>query len=167
MARTLLAMVLVVVLVAIGAAVLIGGGFAAWLVSRARKSRARLAGELARDPAVRGPEPAVYRGSTGGYSQVLGNGRIALTEQRLLFQKAVGSLVVVPRRSITGVSTAKVFNRGVVGARTHLVVHTATGDVGFFVTDLDGWVAALSPAGTPPTQPKTTQPTTEPETDPG
>jgi hypothetical protein len=135
----------VVVLVAVGAALLLAGGLTGFLVSRARRARARLAGELARDPAVRGPEPAVYRGSTGGYSQVLGNGQIALTEQRLLFQKVIGGLVIVPRRSITAVSTAKTFNRGVVGGRTHLVVHTRTGDVGFFVTDLDGWVAALAP----------------------
>jgi len=139
-------MVLVVVLIAVGAALLLGGGLAAFLVSRARRARARLAGELAREPAVRGPEPGIYRGSTGGYSQVMGNGQIALTEQRLLFQKVVGGLVVVPRRTITGVSTAKSFNRSVVGGRTHLVVHTSSGDVAFFVTDLDGWVATLAPA---------------------
>ena len=48
-------MVLVVVLIAVGAALLLGGGLAAFLVSRARRARARLAGELAREPAVRGP----------------------------------------------------------------------------------------------------------------
>jgi hypothetical protein len=140
-------MSLAAVLVVVGAAVVvIVAGLAAWLVSRARRAWARLTGELARDPAVRGPEPAVYRGCTGGYSQVRGNGRIALTGQRLLFQKVVGGLVVIPRRTITGVSTAKVFSGGVVGGRTHLVVHTHTGDVGFFVPDLEAWVAELTPA---------------------
>lgn len=138
-------MVLVVVLIAVGAALLIAAGLTGFLVARARRARARLATELAHDPAVRGPEPAVYRGCTGGYSQVLGNGQIALTDQRLLFSKLVGGLVVVPRRTITAVSTAKTFNHGVVAGRTHLVVHTRTGDVGFFVTDLDAWVDALAP----------------------
>ncbi len=139
-------MSLAVVLVVVGAAVVLAAaGLTAWLVSRARRARARLAGELAHDPAVRGPEAAIYRGCTGGYSQVRGNGQLALTEQRLLFQKVVGGLVVVPRRTISGTSTAKVFAGGVVGGRTHLIVHTRTGDVGFFVTDLDAWVAALAP----------------------
>ena len=52
----------------------------------------------------------------------------------------------MPRRTITGVSTAKSFNRSVVGGRTHLVVHTSSGDVAFFVTDLDGWVTTLASA---------------------
>ena len=140
-------MSLAVVLVVVGAAVvLVAAGLTYWLVARARRARARLAGELSHDPAVRGPEPAIYRGCTGGYSQVRGNGQIALTDQRLLFQKVVGGLVVIPRRTITGVSTAKVFCGGVVGGRTHLVVHTRTGDVGFFVTDLDAWMAELTPS---------------------
>jgi len=139
-------MSLVVFFVVLGAAlVLAAAGLTLWLVARTRRSRARLAGELARDPAVRGPEPAIYRGCTGGYSQVMGNGQIALTEQRLLFQKVVGGLVVVPRRTITGVSTAKTFNHSVVGGRTHVVVHTHSGDVAFFVTDMDAWIAALAP----------------------
>ena len=139
-------MSLVVFFVVLGAAlVLAAAGVTAWLVSRARRARARLAGELAREPAVRGPEPAIYRGCTGGYSQVMGNGQIALTEERLLFQKIVGGLVVVPRRTISGVSSAKTFNRSVVGGKTHLVVHTHSGDVAFFVTDLDAWTAVLAP----------------------
>ena len=118
-----------------------------WLRHRFRRARAQLAALLADDPALRGPESAIYRGSTGGYSQVLGNGQLALTAHRLLFQKGLGSLVEVHLADVTGVRTAKTFNRGVVGGRTHLIVVTHKGEVGYFVTDLDAWVAAIEAAG--------------------
>jgi hypothetical protein len=117
-----------------------------WLRARSRAAHAQLAGELAVDPPVRGPESAVYRGSTGAYPKVAGNGQLALTASRLLFRKLVGRGVDVPLASITAVSTAKKFNGSVRGGYTHLVVHTRTGDLGYYVTDLDGWVAAIERA---------------------
>jgi hypothetical protein len=141
MAGVLLAILLPLGLVLIGLAVLF-----VWLRGRVRRAHAEMAAELAREPALRGPEPAIYRGSTGAYSHVNGNGVIALTPQRLIFRKVVGAGVEVPTAAITGITTAKTFNRSVVGGRTHLVVHTATGDVAFFVQDLSAWTAALDAA---------------------
>jgi hypothetical protein len=99
-----------------------------------RKSR-RAKDEMAAEPALRGPESGVYRGSTGSYSHVSGNGQIALTADRLIFRKLLGKHVDVPLTAITSVSTAKTFNGAVRGGRTHLVVHTRTGDLGYYVTD--------------------------------
>jgi hypothetical protein len=125
---------------------LIATGLIVWLRGRIRAARARLAAELAAEPAVRGPESGIYRGSTGGYSNVFGNGQIALTARRLLFQKTVGSLVAVDLANVTGVRTDKVFNRSVVGGRVHVIVQTHTGDVGYFVNDTDAWKQAIERA---------------------
>jgi hypothetical protein len=117
-----------------------------WLRGKSRTARAQLAEELAAEPALRGPESAVYRGSTGGYSNVSGNGQFALTRNRLIFRKIVGKGVDIPLRSVSGVSKAKVFNKSVRGGSEHLVVHTHTGDVGYLVVDTDAWVAAIEAA---------------------
>jgi hypothetical protein len=141
MAGLLLAILLPLGLVLIGLTILF-----VWLRGRVRRSRAAMAEELRDETVVRGPEPAIYRGSTGAYSHVMGNGVIALTAGRLIFRKVVGAGVDVPVAAITGVTTSKSFNRAVVGGRTHLVVHTATGDVAFFVQDLDAWTTAVAGA---------------------
>jgi hypothetical protein len=117
-----------------------------WLRRRMRAAAANLAAVLADEPALRGPEGANYQGCTGGYSQVMGSGQIALTARRLLFQKAVGGLVEVPLAEVTATGEAKVFNRGVVGGRMHLVVHTHRGDVGYLVSDTSAWRQAIEQA---------------------
>lgn len=137
---------MVVIVGPVVAAGIIATGLIVWLRGRVRASRARLAAELAAEPTLRGPESGIYRGSTGGYSNVFGNGQIALTTRRLLFQKTVGSLVAVDLSAITGVRTDKVFNRSVVGGRVHLIVQTRTGDVGYFVNDTEAWKRATSAA---------------------
>ena len=94
---------------------------------------------------VRG-EKGVYRGATApGYPAVRNNGRIALTRRRLVFVTSPASRSPFRSEQITGVGQAKVFRAGRRGW-THLVVHTATGDIGFFVPDLDAWLAALGQA---------------------
>ena len=117
-----------------------------WLQRKSRRTRAELAAELATEPTLRGPENGVYRGSTGGYSNVSGNGQIALTAQRLIFRKLVGKGVDVPLATITSVTKAKVFNKSVRGGSQHLVVHTDRGDLGYLVPDTDAWVAAIEDA---------------------
>ena len=119
---------------------------ALWLRAKFRAAAARLAVVLRDEPAVRGPERGIYRGSTGGYSHVFGNGRIALTAHRLLFQKGIGGLVEVRLADVVGVRISKTFNRSVVGNRTHLVVQTRIGDVGYFVDDTEAWRDAIERA---------------------
>jgi hypothetical protein len=63
-----------------------------------------------------------------------------------VFVTLTGITITIPLEQITGVGQAKVFKGGVAGGWTHLVVHTATGDIGFFVPDLDAWLAALGQA---------------------
>jgi hypothetical protein len=85
-----------------------------------------------------GPEQAVYRGGTGGYSRVKGNGTIILTDRRLLFRKLAGGGVEVARPRIAGVSRSRR------GGNMHLVVTTTDpGEVAFVVKDLDAWERAL------------------------
>lgn len=91
-----------------------------------------------------GPESAVYRGGSGSYSKVKGNGTIVLTDRRLLFHKLTGGVVEVARSAIVGVKRSKGFQGSRVGGQTHLVVATAEpAEVGFFVQNLDAWERAL------------------------
>jgi hypothetical protein len=135
-----------VVLLVVSIVAVVGGAvlvLVLWLYRKSGAVRARLADELATEPAVLGPEPGVYRGSTGAYPHSFGNGHIVLTARRLMFRRLVGAGVDVDLAHITDVTTQKVFNRSVVGTRVHLVVHTPTGDVGYFVKDNDAWIAAI------------------------
>jgi hypothetical protein len=135
---------LVVLLASIfGALALSGLVFGLWLHRKVVAGRAELAAELATEPAVRGPESGIYRGSTGSYSKVMGNGTIVLTARRVIFRKATGGRVDVALSDVTKVELQKVFNRGVVGNRVHLVLHTHQGAVGYFVGDPEGWVKSV------------------------
>lgn len=90
-------------------------------------------------------EGCVYRGGTGGFSAVKGNGSIALTSQRLVIRKGTGGVVEVPTSRIRGAHEAKVFNGSVVGGRVHVVVEIAepSAEVAVFVDGNDRWLAAL------------------------
>lgn len=91
------------------------------------------------------PESAVYRGSSGPYGAVKGNGTIILTDRRLLFRKITGGVVDVPLATITGTHESKSFRGSRVGGATHLVVEiNAAGEVAFFVKDRKVWAAALA-----------------------
>jgi hypothetical protein len=116
------------------------------LRSRSRRVAAELSQELATEPALRGPEKGLYRGGSSGYSKVKGNGMIALTQRRLVFRMLIGSDLDIPLEEITGLREAKAFQGGVVGGHVHLVVQTATGEVGFFVDDNAAWIAAITSA---------------------
>ncbi len=91
---------------------------------------------------VAGPEKAIYRGSTT-YGSVKGNGRIVLTDQRLLFRKITGGIIDVPTSKVVGSRQSKSFRRSRVGGQTHFVVITDHPDeLGFFVRDRDLWERA-------------------------
>lgn len=117
-----------------------------FLRGRSRRVTATMAAVLAAEPALRGPEKALYRGGTGSYPKVNGNGTIALTERRLLFRILVGTGLDIPVAEITGVREATSFRRSVAGGRVHLIVQTGAGEVGFFVADNAAWIVALTSA---------------------
>jgi hypothetical protein len=117
-----------------------------WLTRKSAASHARLDAELLTEPAIRGPERGTYQGSTGAYPKVRGTGRIALTADRLIFRKLTGPGIDVALKDVTGVHTSKRFNGAVVGGSMHLVVETRRGEVGYLVTDTDGWLAAVKAA---------------------
>ena len=118
-----------------------------WFRRRSRRVAAELATELQSETVVRPPEKANYRGATApGYPVVKGNGLIALTQRRLLFRTLTGKAIDIPVDAITGVREATVFKGSVVGGRTHLIVETAAGEIGFYVPDNAAWTAALSAA---------------------
>jgi hypothetical protein len=117
-----------------------------WARRRSQRIEAELAAELAGEPPLIGPEKAMYRGGSGPYPKVKGNGVIVLTDRRLILRMVVGKDVEVPRDEITGARETKRFRGAVVGGYTHLVVATASGELGFFVADSAAWLAALDRA---------------------
>jgi hypothetical protein len=93
---------------------------------------------------VADPEPANYRGGTGGHSSVKGNGTLVLTDRRLVFRKLTGEVVEVDRAAITGTREAATFLGSHSGGQTCLIVETSEpAELGFFVTDLAAWHARL------------------------
>lgn len=115
----------------------------ALLGGRADAARRDLAEAIGDEQVLLGPASASYRGSTGGYPRVKGNGTLALTPTRLLCRMVVGGPVDVDLGAVTGVSTAKTFGGSFVGGQTHLVVHTAAGDLAWYVPDHERWRAAI------------------------
>jgi hypothetical protein len=86
------------------------------------------------------PESAVYRGASAHYGAVKGNGKLLLTDRRLVFRKLTGGTVEVDVARITGTRTSPSFLGSRVGGQTHLIVETTDpAEVGFFVTDLTAW----------------------------
>lgn len=113
---------------------------------RADAARRDLAEAIGDERVLLGPAPASYRGSTGGHPRVKGNGTLALTPTRLLCRMVVGGPVDVDLAAVTGVSTARSFGGSFVGGQMHLVVHTAAGDLAWYVADLEQWRAAIEAA---------------------
>lgn len=93
------------------------------------------------------PEGALYRGGTGTYSRVKGNGVIALTDRRLIFKKLVGGDIEIPLGSVEKVSESKWFLRSYRSGRLHLILHLRDGsEVGFIIKNHDAWMRALESA---------------------
>lgn len=113
---------------------------------RAERARSELAAAIGDEQVLLGPEPANYRGSTGGFPRTKGNGTLALTPTRLLSRMVIGKPVDVDLATVTRVSTATTFAGSRVGGQTHLVLHTEGGDVAWFVQDLDAWRRAVEAA---------------------
>lgn len=111
-----------------------------------RRIRAELPAMLAGEPALAGPENALYRSGSGPYPKVKGNGVLVLTEQRLVFRILIGRSIDIPLGEITGVREAKTFQGNWSGGRQHLIVQTGAGEVGFFVEDNAAWIAAITGA---------------------
>jgi hypothetical protein len=118
-----------------------------WARRRSRRIEAELAAELAGESPLIGPEKAMYRGGSGSYPKVKGNGVIVLTPRRLIFRMVLGTGVEIPCDEITGARETKRFRGAVTGGYTHLVVRTTTGELGFFVADVAAWRAALERVG--------------------
>jgi hypothetical protein len=116
----------------------------AWARRRTRRVEAELVAELGDDTPLIGPQKAVYRGGSGPYPKVKGNGLIVLTQRRLIFRILLGTNVEIPCVEITGVREGKHFRGAVVGGQMHLIVGTHSGEVGFFVPDPAAWLAALA-----------------------
>jgi hypothetical protein len=90
-------------------------------------------------------EACVYRGGSGPYSAVNGNGSMALTSQRLVIRKGTGGVIEVPTSQIKGAHEAKVFLGGVVGNRVHVVVEIEShAEIGLFVDANPRWLAVLN-----------------------
>jgi hypothetical protein len=116
----------------------------AWFRRRLHRLIGSLSAELATtgERVLRGPEHGVYRGGTAGYSQVRGNGVVALTDRRLLCQKLVGGRIEVPIAAIAGTREATWFLRSAVTTQTHLILQLRDGsEVAFFVSDHPAWLA--------------------------
>jgi len=120
--------------------------FLGWCRHRLRSLMRSLSAELAisGERVQRGPDSAVYRGGTAGYSRVKGNGLLVLTDRRLLCRKLFGGRIEVPVAAIAGIREATWFLRSATAGHPHLIVQLYDGsEVGFFVSDHPGWLAAL------------------------
>jgi hypothetical protein len=114
-----------------------------------RRSAARDVAEaedIAADPQRYGPAPASYRACTAGYSQVCGNGQLMITADRLRFRRVGGKYVDVPLADITGLDEAVRWRGEWRDGRTHLIVKTTNGDLGYFVDDIPSWRDAITAA---------------------
>jgi hypothetical protein len=125
--------------------ILILGPITVLVVRRRRTVRAELAALLATEPALRGPEGALYRGGTGPYPKVKGNGALVLTRRRLWFRILIGTSLDIPIEEITGTREAKRFHGAATG-RLLVIVQTAQGEAGFLVDDNAAWIAAIEQA---------------------
>jgi len=97
-----------------------------------------------RERKVIGPESAHFSGSKREYGKVKGLGILALTEQRLLFNKIGGSLFAIGVDSIKSVENQKVFNGAYKGGKLHLVITLKDDNqVGFIVKDNAKWLKKL------------------------
>jgi hypothetical protein len=133
----------------LGIQAVIWTAFAIWARGRRTKLEASLNEEVlvAGETVRRGPEGALYRGATRGYSQVNGNGVILLTDRHLRFRKLTGGRVEVPLDRVVGVRAAKTFRRAYRSGRPHLILQLRDGaEVGFIVRDTPSWLSALREA---------------------
>jgi hypothetical protein len=111
----------------------------AWVTTFEEETR--LTGERV----IKAPESAIYCGGTKPHSAVKGNGRIALTNRRLVFRKLTGPIEEVLVASITGTRRADWFRGERRGGRTHFVIETMdAGEVGFFVRDIEAWEQTIA-----------------------
>ena len=117
-----------------------------WARRRSAERRVTDAADLAAGPQRYGPERASYRACTGGYSQVYGNGQLMITADQLRFRRAGGKYVDVPLADITGLDEAVRWRGEWHNGRTHLIVKTTNGDLGYFVDDIPRWRAAITAA---------------------
>jgi hypothetical protein len=119
-----------------------------WLRRKRRAAAAALATALEAETVVHPPEKGFYRGATvPGYPVVKNNGVIALTTRRLVFTTVTGRMIEIPNSEITGVREAKVFKGAVRGGRTHLIVQTRSGELGFYVPNVADWINAIRTVG--------------------
>lgn len=111
---------------------------------RYRTAARQLDTELAGETIIRPLERGNYRGATApGFPAVKNSGSIALSRRRVVFLTLTGTTISVPLDTIVGLRLSKVFKGSVAGGRTHLVLRTAAGEIGFFVPDTAVWLQAL------------------------
>jgi hypothetical protein len=122
-----------------------------------KRKAERMAAELKRDletsgdKILRGPEPGLYRGGSGDFSIVKGNGVAVLTERRLIFRKIMGAPIEIPVSDLVGVREDKWFLRATNG-HAHVIVKLKSGaEVGFIFRQHAEWMAVVK-AVLPPNQ---------------
>ena len=146
---TIAAIISALVLGIIAVQALIWISIIVWFRRKYRAACARVASAIELEMVIRPLEKGVYRGTTApGYPTVNNNGRIALTialtKRRLAFVTVTGKSFEIPLDAITGLRESKVFKNSVVGGRTHLIMRTRSGEIGFFVPDNAAWVDAIA-----------------------
>jgi hypothetical protein len=115
------------------------------LSGRPRVGADRLFAEVSAETLVRSPEEAGYRGATAsGYPIIKTAGTIAMTERRLVFLSRTGKLIQIPVAEIVGLRTSRVFKSSAAGNRTHLIILTRFGEVGFLVSHTAAWLSAIN-----------------------
>lgn len=143
----IVAFVLVLLLAIVLVNALIWVPIIVWMKRKRVAAVAALETELATsgERTVRGPERGLYRGGSGGYSGVSGTATMVLTDRRLLFVKATGGRVDVPRDQIASVRESKAFRGAIRGRQVHVVMSMKGGaEVGFIAANPQEWLVALT-----------------------
>jgi len=117
-----------------------------WMRRRSAAFTSKLCAEIeaAGERVVLGPHSGVYRGGTGPFPRVKGNGVVALGDRHLWIRKLIGRGLEVPVEEIVRVREARWFLRSLAGNQMHVIVELRSGnEIGFFVRQREEWVSTL------------------------
>ncbi len=119
--------------------------FILWMRGKSARLVESLRDEVAAagEAMVEGPSPGIYRGGSGRFSRVRGNGIVALTDRRLIFAKLIGQRVEVPLNEISEIREDRWFLGSARGGSLHLILKTSEGEVGFMMRDQSAYRASM------------------------
>lgn len=91
------------------------------------------------------PERGSFRGATNKLGRIKSDGIIALTDKKLIFQKALSAVFEIDLADVVEITTDAKFLGAWRAGATHLILNLINDErVGFYVADLEKWKNELS-----------------------